>query len=138
MAATEIHHAHSLGGGVATLAALDLSVTGFTNIDLITFGSPRVFNSKGVDLFQSQNIRTYRVKNGADIVTVVPIIRMRHICDASCIGTSILLYSVRNHNIDDYARILRAYSARVSSELGKDLTLDHLRLLERAMHNPST
>lgn len=127
---------HSLGGGVATLAALELSMAGFTNIDLITFGSPRVFNSKGVEHFKAQNIRSYRVKNGADIVSVVPIIRMCHVCEASCVGTSFLLYSVRNHNIDDYAHILRAYATRVSG-FDSDLTLDRLRLLERAMHNPT-
>lgn len=130
---------HSLGGGVATLAALDLSIQGFTNIDLITFGSPRVFNPTGVEVFRSRNIRTYRVKNGADIVTIVPLIRMRHVCPASCIGTSLLLYSIRNHHIDDYVRILQAYTSQVSRvEVHEDVfDAEDLQRLEQAMHNPT-
>ena len=60
---------HSLGGGIATIAACRLNALGF-NVSLYTFGSPRV----GDELFAStfENIPVYRFVNNNDIVCKVP------------------------------------------------------------------
>ena len=78
---------HSLGGAMATLAAVDLVNARYT-VDLITFGTPRVGNkefAQYVDrIVKGLNLRvTY--KN--DIVTVVPNIGYRHAGqEIHCIG----------------------------------------------------
>jgi len=63
---------HSLGGAIATLAAAELAKSGY-NVDLITFGSPRVGNNLFAeyvnDLVSSSN---YRVTYKNDVVTVNP------------------------------------------------------------------
>ena len=67
---------YSLGGALGTLAALHLSCNGFTDIDLVTFGSPRVgneqFRSFFRDMWQRNRMRVARYVNTLDIVPHVP------------------------------------------------------------------
>ena len=68
---------YSLGGALATLAALHLCCSGFTQIDLITFGSPRVGNEIFRDCFtdtcvRPSHVRVARYVNTLDIVPHVP------------------------------------------------------------------
>ena len=68
---------YSLGGALATLAAVHLCCSGFTQIDLITFGSPRVGNEVFRDCFTDRCVRPNYVRvaryvNTLDIVPHVP------------------------------------------------------------------
>jgi len=66
---------HSLGGALATLFVYYNS--SLKNLNLITFGSPLVGNKKFVDNFNyNLNInlnKHYRVENGSDIITKIPL-----------------------------------------------------------------
>ena len=94
---------HSLGGAVATVAALELSSA--YRCVLITFGSPRVLDWRGKLAFDAADIQTYRVTNGADVVAMVPILWMHHV------GTHVeinrkppwYLLSVLDHSVGAYA-----------------------------------
>ena len=63
---------HSLGGALATLAAVELANDGH-DTDLITFGSPRVGNKKFSE-YANKSLKgvNLRVTYGNDIVTVIP------------------------------------------------------------------
>ncbi|XP_046858563.1 probable feruloyl esterase A [Xenia sp. Carnegie-2017] len=64
---------HSLGGAVATFAAVDLVDAGHS-VDLITFGSPRVGNNKFSEHVNGAlNGLNLRVTNKRDFVTVIPL-----------------------------------------------------------------
>ncbi|XP_046858009.1 lipase-like [Xenia sp. Carnegie-2017] len=78
---------HSLGGAMATLAAVDLINAGY-QVDLITFGAPRVGNkafAQYVDrIVKGLNLRVTYLN---DIVTVVPNVGYRHAGqEIHCIG----------------------------------------------------
>jgi triacylglycerol lipase len=60
---------HSLGGALATLAAVRLLSAGYAVPAVYTFGSPRVGD---LDFFHGYQALTYRVVNNDDIVTHVP------------------------------------------------------------------
>lgn len=60
---------HSLGGAMATLAALRLKTAGFNAIALYTYGSPRVGNT---DFYQEYSVPHYRFVNNCDVVPHVP------------------------------------------------------------------
>lgn len=59
---------HSLGGALATFAALEIGPTLPVTYGAYTFGSPRVGNSAFVGYYQSVVPSTFRVTNQADIV----------------------------------------------------------------------
>lgn len=76
---------HSLGGALATLAALDIAVnTKFNTPTVISFGSPRVGNSDFVLAFNQHISRSIRVVNINDFIPKFPPsnffgIRYRHV-----------------------------------------------------------
>ena len=72
---------HSLGAALATLAALDLSYTQFSqNIGLITFGSPRVGFRDLTDQFSERmGDRYVRVVYQEDFIPQVPVSPYKHI-----------------------------------------------------------
>ena len=60
----------SLGGGLATVYAMFLKKQGF-DVDLVvTFGQPRVTNSKGRELYKS--LPLYRIFNRTDAIVAIP------------------------------------------------------------------
>lgn len=66
---------HSLGGALATLFGFLISgyVGTFTQVDVISFASPRVGDATWVKLFQAQrNLRHTRVVHRADLVPYLP------------------------------------------------------------------
>ncbi|KAH7291054.1 hypothetical protein KP509_30G074700 [Ceratopteris richardii] len=68
---------HSLGGALATLAALELSTTKMSsqqliNISMYNFGSPRVGNKKFADRYNEIVKDSWRVVNHLDIIPNVP------------------------------------------------------------------
>lgn len=64
---------HSLGGALATIAALYFSIK-YPNLEIscLTFGSPRVGNSKFVQLFDSKVKHSFRYVNDNDPVPCIP------------------------------------------------------------------
>ncbi|NGQ95789.1 lipase family protein [Brevibacillus sp. SYP-B805] len=64
---------HSLGGGLAVLAALDLAVnTGFKNPIVYTYGSPRVGDPDFVSRFNQTVRNSIRIFNVHDIIPTLP------------------------------------------------------------------
>lgn len=78
---------HSLGGALATLAALDLTLQLDTTVVMYNFGSPRVGNHKFADFYNSQVPKSFRIVNDGDVVvggpkhggSIVPGQRYKHI-----------------------------------------------------------
>ncbi|CAE7325986.1 LIP [Symbiodinium sp. CCMP2592] len=69
---------YSLGGALATLGALDLCCKGFRQVELITFGSPRVGNEIFRSFFREKclttgALRVARFVNTLDLVPHVPL-----------------------------------------------------------------
>jgi len=63
---------HSLGS-ICTLLCLDLSeFISNTNIECVTFGSPKIGNAKFTKLFDSKILKSSRVVNDQDIVCTIP------------------------------------------------------------------
>jgi predicted lipase len=78
---------HSLGGALATICSVDLKFSAFasSNVQCITFGSPRVGNKQFVELFQSLMKESYRVVDHNDPIAYVPMnYRYHHVQDALC------------------------------------------------------
>lgn len=64
---------HSMGGALAQLAALDLSIMyQQSDVRVYTFGSPRVGNSVFEEFFASRVAESWRFTHGRDIVPSVP------------------------------------------------------------------
>lgn len=63
---------HSLGGALATLAALDASANGSQNVQVVTFGGPQVGDGNFVKVFNDTVPGCVRVANPYDPVTTVP------------------------------------------------------------------
>ncbi len=62
---------HSVGGAIATLIASGLSLTGTTNVSLVTFGSPRVGNAEFTS-FASRALPIARVTHFQDFAPHFP------------------------------------------------------------------
>ncbi|KAG6529827.1 hypothetical protein ZIOFF_012041 [Zingiber officinale] len=64
---------HSMGGAIASFCALDLAINfGIHNVQLMTFGQPRVGNAAFASYFSKHVYHTIRVTNGHDIVPHLP------------------------------------------------------------------
>lgn len=110
---------HSLGGAVAAVAALELQ--GEFACTLVTFGSPRVFDAGARREFERLGISAYRVTNGSDVVTMVPIFCVHHVGERVEINRRPCWYvaSVRDHSMSVYAawaRTLRAEPPALTRE----------------------
>jgi predicted lipase len=68
---------HSLGGALATICGADLSTT--NKIYTVTFGSPRVGNTKFVSIFKDHVTLYYRFVHHNDIVPTIPRINYNHV-----------------------------------------------------------
>lgn len=62
---------HSLGGGVATLCAVDLASVYPDKVVSYTFAAPRVGNSQLCSLIE-QRLKIYRIVNSCDLVPTLP------------------------------------------------------------------
>ncbi|MCB0176868.1 MAG: lipase family protein [Anaerolineae bacterium] len=78
---------HSLGGAIATLAALDTAynVPG-KSISCYTYGSPKVGNDSFVKNYNRLVPNTYRCINGHDMVPSAPPGVFGHVGQAYCVG----------------------------------------------------
>lgn len=63
---------HSLGGAIATVATANLRAAGIANIDMYTYGSPRVGNAAFVDFVSAQPGLEIRVTHLDDPVPRLP------------------------------------------------------------------
>ncbi|KAK4770430.1 hypothetical protein SAY87_030962 [Trapa incisa] len=64
---------HSMGGAMASFCALDLAIHhAATNIQLMTFGQPRIGNAVFASCYSKHVPNTIRVTNGHDIVPHLP------------------------------------------------------------------
>ena len=109
---------HSLGGAVATIAALDVqyNITQHTEqpIELFTFGAPRVGNQALIESFIRRVPNCYRFIYGWDIVTRVP--RQwqgyEHVPQEHRLGSrwtwNIISRRFKDHSISNYVEALEA------------------------------
>jgi len=116
---------HSLGGAVATIAALDLqyNITQHTGqaIQLYTFGAPRVGNAALVNSFRQRVPMSYRYIYGWDVVTRVPRLWQgyEHVPEGQQLGSrwtwQIVSRRFSDHKITNY---VQALADRVAQENG--------------------
>jgi hypothetical protein len=65
---------HSLGGALATLAAMDIATCGlpFRRLEVFSFASPRVGSARWARHFDRQPIAAWRIANRRDLVARMP------------------------------------------------------------------
>lgn len=107
---------HSLGGAIATIAALDLqyNLVQHTNqpIQLYTFGAPRVGNSALVESFRRRVPQSYRFVNGWDLITRVPRFWQgyAHVPEEQFLGSRwtwrMISRRIKDHYMDSYLKAL--------------------------------
>lgn len=109
---------HSLGGAIATIAALDIqyNITQNTgqSIRIYTFGAPRVGNSALVESFNRRVPKSHRFVYGWDIVTRVPRLWQgyTHVSELYRLGSmwtwQLIRRRVKDHAISSYVEALEA------------------------------
>jgi len=99
---------HSLGGALSTLLAFELLYVqnyNANNINLITFGSPRVGNEEFVTIFNNFNIYSKRITHYYDMVPHIPeqILKYNHISQEIWYNEENNIYTLCNDqdNIED-------------------------------------
>lgn len=107
---------HSLGGAIATIAALDLqyNITQHTEqpLELYTFGAPRVGNPALVNSFRQRVPQSHRFVYGWDVITRVPRLWQgyEHVPEEYRLGNrwswKILSRRIRDHYISNYIEAL--------------------------------
>ena len=70
---------HSLGGGLATLAALDIQFNTDKDVSCYTYGSPKVGNKNFIASFNRRVPKTYRFVNRFDLVPSLPPLGYEHV-----------------------------------------------------------
>jgi|GEM_PF-881459 len=109
---------HSLGGAIATIAALDVqyNITQHTGqaIELYTYGAPRVGNAALVNSFRQRVPNSYRFVYGWDVVTRVPRAWQgyEHVPELQHLGNrwtwQVVSRRFTDHDIDNYIATLEA------------------------------
>jgi hypothetical protein len=79
---------HSSGGAIASLVAFELAMSGYRDISVYTFGSPRVFNKAAASAYTALIPATYRIVHGYDIVPFVPWWCYHHVGELIRIGST--------------------------------------------------
>ncbi|MGC5328309.1 lipase family protein [Brevibacillus sp. SYSU BS000544] len=109
---------HSLGGGLAVLAALDIAKnTGFKNPYVFTYGSPRAADPVFVSLFNKTVEKSFRIFNVHDIIPTLPDkvypppftkkgLYYRHVNKKYPLSFQLNSLAVRNHEIVCYFKNL--------------------------------
>lgn len=111
---------HSLGGAIATIAALDLqyNITSQTQQSLVlyTFGAPRVGNQAFVKSFNQRVTNSHRYYYGRDVVPQLPRVWQgyRHVPTPHALGPrltwNVFSRRVKDHSIQNYVGALQALS----------------------------
>lgn len=90
---------HSLGGALATLAALDLSLRGYT-VSCYTYGAPQVGDQLFVEAFNSKVFQSVRVVNGLDPVPKSLSLQFMHVKGMYPVSTTV---TINPHDMSEYA-----------------------------------
>ena len=104
---------HSLGGALATLAALDIqyNVPG-KELACYTYGSPKVGNKHFVNSYNRRVPKTYRLVNRFDIIPNMPPFGYRHVGELHHLdpdsNDDALANKVADHLPHNYVKTLRA------------------------------
>lgn len=95
---------HSLGGALASLAAVDISCNRQIPVTCFTYGSPRAGDGRFAKAFNEHVERSIRLVNGLDPVTFVPLSFMgfKHVKGEQAVGKA------------TWADILSSWQARTS------------------------
>ena len=102
---------HSAGGAMASIAFLDLKLS-YPEIPLyaVTYGMPRVYNSRGAKWFQSYREKFIRVVNGRDVIPNIPssLFGYRHVGQLVRIGKRPFwkIFSVADHHPGYYNELV--------------------------------
>ncbi|GLR69447.1 lipase family protein [Agaribacter marinus] len=129
---------HSLGGAIANLCAYYLSKNTNKNVNLYTFGAPRVglhfgFPSALESQLKKENI--YRVSHTNDPITWIPTFPFLHVLGADNESNNILLKSpaapgsMANHSMATYAATMKNNNAWASVRGMKHLPAFEDRLM---------
>jgi len=96
---------HSLGGALATLFGYEISKEISNDINIVSFGSPRIgdYNFKN-DFNNIKNLKHYRITNNNDIATAIPMINFYHV------GTNIHIDDKNNDIYYNYSYYWYQYS----------------------------
>lgn len=113
---------HSLGGALATIAALDLqyNITRHTGqaIQVYTFGAPRVGNTALVNSFRQRVPESHRFVYGWDIVTRMPRLwqGFEHVPELHRLG-NLLTWQLASRRLTDHymSKYIEALEAKVSA-----------------------
>ncbi|WP_264329586.1 lipase family protein [Wolbachia endosymbiont (group A) of Lasioglossum malachurum] len=99
---------HSMGGAIANIAALCLSVTeGAEDLHVATFASPRVFDSSAAEIYKERlGKKTIRVVNQSDFIPSLPFGSMgyKHVGEQLVITSHCSLQ--RAHLLDTYRNLI--------------------------------
>jgi predicted lipase len=113
---------HSLGGALATLCAVDVQYNfPDVDLDLYTFGSPRVGNDGFRDSFNRRVPKSYRFVYGMDIVPALPRPWQgyRHVDTEYRLGPrfswNFLTQRFKDHAIDNYINALKDLAEKEKS-----------------------
>lgn len=111
---------HSLGGGLATLCALDMTLnTTSKTIYCYTYGSPAVGNGAFAAAYRQHVPQTFRVVNGSDVVPALPPGAYEHIGQLCQVGSEAdsdswlgeivdnLIGTIEDHLPPNYIKALR-------------------------------
>lgn len=94
---------HSLGGALATICALDCALHTTSDVDCVSFGSPRTGNKTFAKYFKKNVETSVRCVHNRDIVTCLPLpLRFRHVTGAMNLRTRWFSSPVDDHMIDRY------------------------------------
>lgn len=110
---------HSLGGALATLAAMDikLNVPG-KQVSCYTFGSPKVGNPAFAAAYNKLVPDTFRFVNDADVVPTIPPLGYEHVGELHHLGANVvdtsglvemLTEKVEDHLPNNYLTALQKY-----------------------------
>lgn len=91
---------HSLGAGLATLAALDIQYNTGKEVACYTYGSPKVGNRAFADSYNRRVPKTYRIVNRFDVVPLIPPIGYVHVGELHHLGANSLEDALANKVAD--------------------------------------
>lgn len=111
---------HSIGGSLATLCTLDVSINGkFEQPILYTFGSPKIGNSDFVESFNNRITHSINIANRGDLVPLLPFSKKgntyKHIKDRFLIGRRDYRL-VGSHEIESYFKNIAEMKQKFSKD----------------------
>ncbi|MBC6686663.1 lipase family protein [Wolbachia pipientis] len=130
---------HSMGGAIATIAALCLSVReGAEDLHVATFASPRVLDSAAAEVYEERlGKKTIRVVNQSDFIPSLPLGSMgyKHVGEQLRISSSSSLYA---HSLDMYRNLIANLEPDQFKYDNSVSIYYHLSYLVTVLYNVST